>query len=782
VNGILLRALPYPQSDRLVDVSHSITVPGVDRVDQADATFLLYQRLNSVFDNIGAYRANDLNLGALVGGQGDAARVDATGVSASLFPTLRISPARGRTFSADDDRVGAPRVVILSNALWLRKFGGDPSVVGKNVIVDGAAREIIGVMPRDFGFPTVTTELWYPLQLDPNHAQPGSFNYKAVARLKPGVTPEAAVADLSRLLPRLLDDYPGNFPREMFENAHLRPVIKPLHEVVVGDIGRLLWIVFGAVGLLLAIACANVANLFLVRAEGRQRELAVRTALGAARSSLLMQYLSESFLLAVLGGAAGLGLAAAALQVFKTSSGGLEVPRINEVGVDAASVGFAIVACAITAIVVSLVPLLRTRQVSVASILKESGRSATSGAERQRTRSLLVMAQIALALVLVAASGLLARSFARLRDVKPGFNANGVLTLRLSLPPVKYPTSTSRAQMLDELTRQVRAVPGVRDAAITSRIPLTSDIDNTVIAIEDLHLAPNALPPLHEVSYVGNDYFSTMQIPMISGRRFGIQDPARRQYEAIVSESFAKRYYKNESPLGHRIIPGTMGGWYTIVGVVGDVHLKGLDQPAEETAYFPLVSPTGTESTELTEVPQSVALAVRTAGDPNVAAAAVRKIVHELDPGLPTYGEESMQAIVRASSARARFLMTLLGTASAMALLLGAVGLYGVMAYGVSLRQREIGVRIALGAQPGEVSQMISRQGLALAVGGVIVGLGAAVGVTRFLRGLLYDVSPTDPLTLTATCVALLVVAFIASWLPARRAAALDPALILRSD
>ncbi|MEP6496022.1 MAG: ABC transporter permease [bacterium] len=779
VNGVLLRPLPYPNADRLVDVSHSIVVPGITHVDQSDASFLLYQRHNTVFEAIGASRDASVNLGEIVGAAASAARVTATGVSASLFKVLRVPPLLGRTFVDGEDRKEAPRLVILSEGLWHRRFGSDPSIIGKRVVVDGEAHEIVGVMPKRFQYPTSETELWYPYLFDPAHSNAASFNHKGVALLKPGVTREAAVAELERVLPRLLDEFPTDIPREMFAQVHLHPLVVPLRDVVVGDVGRLLWILLGTVALVLLIACANVANLFLVRGESRQRELAIRSALGAGLSTVLAQYLSEAFLLAVGGGVFGVGLAALGVRLVRSMPRGLDLPRLAEVSIDGWVLLFALGLTLLTAFAVSLIPLLRARKIPISSVLKESGRSATTGGQRQRARSALVVAQVALALVLVASSGLMARSFSRLRNVKPGFDSDGLLTVRVALPASKYTTNAKIVQFYNELVEQARAIPGVSNAAITTWLPLTDNSSNSVTQIEDHPLPPNGIPRVHDILQVSGSYFATMHIPVVMGRTFGPQDPARTTNEAIVSRAFAERYWKDGTAIGKRLRVGISGPWSTIVGVVDNVHLVALDQPAEDGVYVPTLSP----QADSVSVPDgSVALVVRTNGDASALIGPVRRLVQSLDPTLPVFDEHMMTSIVRTASARTQFTMLLLAVASGLALVLGAVGIYGVMAYGVSLRRREIGVRMALGARPADVRQMISRQGVMLAGVGVVIGLAAALGLTRFLRGLLYDVSPTDPLTLGGTCVVLLVVALVASWIPAKRAAGMDAAVALRSD
>lgn len=783
VNGVLLRPLPYPQPDRLVSLRHTLEVAGVTEADQSDASVLFYQEHARAFDGIGAARFTDVNLGAASAAE-RAERVPAAQVSANLFDVLRVHPLLGRAFRAGEDRVGAAPVAILSYALWQKRFRGERDVIGRRVTVDGISREIVGVMPRGLAYPSPATELLVPIPFDPAHAQAGSFNYLGVGRLRDGVTIDAARADLARVLPHLLDEYPSGIPPEMWKSAHIAPQVAPLRDWLVGDVARLLWILLASVSVVLIIACANVANLFLVRGESRQLELAVRGALGSGLAGIVAQSSSESALLSLVGGGLGVLLAAVGVKLAASVGGALGLPRLDEVSLDGRVLLFAFGVSVFCALFVSFIPVLRARRVPIASVLRAGGRGNTSHG-RQRARSILVIAQTALALVLVATSGLLARSFMRLQQVEPGFDADGVVMARLMLPRANYPTASARMQFYDALMNQVRGIPGVQDATLADWVPLTGDHNDTVILVEDHPVPPNGVPDDHFVSYVDGRYFRTMRIPLLSGRSFGPQDPAHPTLEVLVSRAFAKRYWKNSSPLGKRIRPGLGGPWYTIVGEAGDAHYDRLDRPANDIVYFPLVTadqPSARQTTsDSAYVPPYLTVLVRTSAPTATVMAALRDDVRSLDPSLPTYGEKELADVVRGASARAREMLLLLVIASALALILGAVGIYGVMAYTVSLRQREIGVRIALGAQPAQVRRMVSRNGLALAGAGVAIGVVVAIGVTRFLRSLLYDVSPTDPLVLAATCVALLFVALLASWIPARRAAAVDPSEALRA-
>ncbi len=776
VNGVLLRPLPYADPQRLVALTHSIQLSGTRDLDQSDASVLFYQEHARALSGISAWRDRDVNLEMVDGQTGMAERVSAALITANMFSVLGIPPVAGRDFHVGEDRVDATPVAMLSYRFWQQHFGGSAAAIGKRIVTDGVSREIVGVMPRTFVFPRSTPELWFPIPLDPSRAIVGNFNLRGIARLSPGATTERARADLERVLPGILDEFPSGIPPAMWEQAHMRPVVTPLLDSIVGDVSQLLWVLFGSVGLVLLIACANVANLLLVRGEARQLELAVRGALGSGVAGIVAQCLSESFVLAAAGGAIGILLTLTGVAWATGLADTISVPRLRDVSVDGSVLAFAVAICVLSALLVSLIPLLRARRIPIAIVLRESGRGATSGIDRQRTRSILVVSQVALALVLVAGSGLLGRSFARLRNVAPGFDARHVAVTRMALSAATYPTGTSVVRFYARLLDEVRALPGVQNATISDWVPLSGDHNDNIVTIEDHPLPPDLLPRVHFAATVDPAYFRTMGIPLLAGRAFQSPYGTHRSAEMIVSKAFAERYWPGGNPLGKNIRPGIAGPWYTIVGEVANVHYEALDKPAEDAIYGSLSS----ADSSPTSAPRFVSLLIKTRGEQDLSLA-VRNIVHALDPALPTYDQQSLDAVVAAASARARATVLLLVVASSLALILGAVGLYGVMAYGVSLRQREIGVRIALGAQPAEVSRMISRQGLGLALLGIGVGAAIALGATRLLSGLLYDVSPTDPLTFGATCIGLLGIAGLASWIPGRRAAMVDPSEVLKS-
>ncbi|HMI58630.1 MAG TPA: ABC transporter permease, partial [Gemmatimonadaceae bacterium] len=610
VNGVLLRPLPYAHPDRLVALTHSIEVSGVPEADQSEGTLLFYQEHATAFTGIGAWRNQSVNLELVDGRVGDAERVSAAQVTSNLFEVLGIPPMLGRDFRRDEDRVGATPVVILSHDFWLRHFGGDRSAIGKRIVADGISREIVGVMPQGFAFPRSAPELWTPMPFDPAHAQVASFNYRGVGRLRDGATIASARADLAHVLPGLLDQYPGDIPRAMWDKANIRPLVTPLLDSVVGDVSSLLWILLGSVSLVLLIACANVANLFLVRGEARQLELAVRGALGSGVAGIVAQCLSESLVLALAGGVIGVLFAFAGVSWATGWADKMDVPRLEQISIDGRVLAFALAVCALSTLLVSLIPLLRARRVPIAIVLRESGRGSTAGAERQRTRSVLVVAQVALALVLIAGAGLLARSFTRLRNVQPGFDGRNVSITRLALSATTYPTGESRMRLYGRLIEQARALPGVREAAIGDWVPLTSDHNDVVVEVEDHPLPPNALPADHFVATVDPNYFKTMGIPLLAGQTLESPYGGRRSPGVVVSKAFADRYWPDGSALGKKIRPSISGPWFTVIGEVGNVHFTALNKPAEDAIYGPML-PTDTTSAS---TPAFVTLILRTDG------------------------------------------------------------------------------------------------------------------------------------------------------------------------
>lgn len=787
VNGVLLRPLPYAHADQLVDLSHTLAIAGIAHVDQSDATYLVYRAGNHVFTDVGAYEATSANVlpstttGA---GSGDAERVPAALMTAGVLRVLEVGPRVGRALSETDVQPGAAPVALIGESLWKRKFGGDPSVIGRQMMVDGVERTIVGVMPASFHFPEPATAIWLPLVIDPAHTASAAFDFRGIARLKGGVTLDAARADLQRLLPTVPVVYPGRLTLDAVGGTHMQAAVHPLREVIVGDVGRVLWVVLGASVVLLAIACANVANLFLARAEGRQRELAVRRALGAGRLSVLAEFLSEAGLIAAVGAALGIACALAAVRVLAAAGAASSVPRLGEVRVDVLVVAVGVAGAALAALLVSLVPVARARALSLSAILGATGSGATGGRARSGARRGLVIAQVALALVLLAGAGLLARSFAALRAVDPGFTPDHALAFRVALPNVEYPAAADVARLVSQVSDSLEALPGVRAAGVVTKLPLVDESrQDSAVFVEDHPPRPGAIPGIHSMAFVTPGYFRAMGIPLVAGRVFDridpSMDPAHRPREVVVSEAFAQRYWKGVSPVGRRIRMTGSDPWSTIIGVVGSVRDAGLDQPPAETVYMPLLT---LNAAGMAWAPRDLAFVVRASGDETGLIAPIRRIVGGVAPALPIYAVMPVRALLAHAEARTTFTLAILGIAAVIAMCIGAVGIYGVIAYLVSLRTREIGVRLALGAQPAQVRRMIARHALVDAAIGIAVGLVSAALLTRVLGSVLFGVSPTDPLALGGAAAVLVATAIAASWIPARRAAALQPSIALRVE
>jgi predicted permease len=779
VHAVLIEALPFPEPERLVAVWH--TAPGLDipQFEQSDGTYVIYRRESRTLEELGIYDLRSVSLT----GDGAPERLDGSGATASAFEVLRVPPALGRRFVASDERAGAEPVVLLSHALWSRRFGGARDAVGTTVRLDGETRRIVGVMPAGFRFPSAETELWVPITIDPAKLAVGNFNYRGIGRLRPGATPQAVERELSALVRRIPEEFPDEqITPGMLETARFAAKVHPLRDDVVGDVERLLWILLGSVGVILLIACANVANLFLVRAEARQREVAVRTALGATRGQIARAFLGESTALALAGGALGVLLAGLGLRVL-LAAGAERIPRLEEVGIDAPVLAFALAVSLVAALLCGGFAGLRYGAPDLVPALKEGGRGDTAGRGRHRARHVLVAAQMALALVLLAGSGLMVRSFWRLRHVEPGFDARGVLTLRLALPESDYPDTAATARFVNRLLERVRAVPQVVAAGTVTLLPLDGGGNNGAHTFEDFPLPPDAVPPILAYRNVTPDYFQAMGIPLVEGKTLDAVDPGRRSAEVVVSRALAERFWSRGGALGRRLTQGLAedGRWATIVGVVGSVRDAGLHEKPVETVYYPLMRPPSPDGEDF--APRWFTLVVRTAGDdPLALAPAVREAIWSLDRNLPVARVRGMDQVMAESTARTSFTMLLLVIAAAMALLLGAVGNYGVISYVVSQRTREIGVRMALGARQRDVARMVVRSGLFVALAGVALGLAGALAVTRLMQALLFEVSPTDPATFGAVSALLVGIALLASYLPARRAAAVDPIEAIRCE
>jgi len=785
VHGVLLNPLPYGDPDRLVATWHDLPPLSLSKANQTPGTYFTYQRFARSIEASGLYQEGAVNV-AEAGGTGAPQRLASAWVTATLIPTLQVSPILGRSFSEAEDRPNGPLVVLLSEGVWRTRFGADRGVIGRSLEINGRTRQIIGVMPQRFRFPTATTRLWLPLQLDSHAAYSGGFSYDGIARLRRGVSIADAERDFAAVLPRVVELFPNLAPgvstQMLLDQAKPKPVLVALRQDVTGTVSRTLWIVAAAAGLVLLVACANVANLLLVRADQRQRELALREALGAGRTRLMAHFLSEAGLLAALAGAGGLAVAWLAVRTLVVA-GPTEIPRLAEVHIDPATVGFAVAIALLVALVCTVIPALRLGRSQELTIgLHEGGRGGTAGKARHRLRGAMVAFQVALALVVLAGSGLLLRTFQRLNAIRPGFSADHVATFWMSLPQARYANDAAVVRFYSSLTARVEALPDVRAVGLASRLPLmSSGMNQNPFYSEDDPTTGAAIPPLQIYTTTDGGYFKTMGIPLLAGRSF---DPlvSQRDLEAIVSQRTAEHFWKDptgKAALGKRFRELPSGPWRTIVGVVGNVRDTALGAPPTPAVYLPQVP---AKDTLYSQVRNAMALVVRTGGESDAVTAAVQRAVRELDPTLPTFDVRPMSAVLRASTARLSFTIIILGAAAAVTLLLGGIGLYGVMAYLVTLRTRELGVRIALGAQPGAVARMITVQGLALTLVGIGTGLAIFALTARFLRSLLFGVSAGDPLTLGAAALALLAVAALASWIPARRAARVDPATTLKAE
>jgi putative ABC transport system permease protein len=782
VNAVLIRPLPYPDPERVVYVQASAPGMGMDDAQISDAVYLFYRKENKVLEDMGIYWDGAVTL---TGGQ-EPVRLGAGGLTPSVFGILRVPPALGRAFVEDDGRPGAEAVVVLSHALWQSRFGGDRKVVGSKVQVDGVSRTVVGVMPESFRFPTSDAQLWIPMVIDPAKLSPGNFNYSGVGRLRPGVSYDRATKELSALVWRLPEVLGENgISREMIEQAKLAAAAKPLRDRVVGDIESTLWLLLGSVGLILVIACANVANLFLVRAEGRQREVAVRTAIGASRWEIARVFLGESLALSILGGIVGLALAAAGVR-FLLALQPQGIPRLEEIGIDGTVAAFTALLSILSGLLIGAFAAFRYGSPDLVPALKEGGRGGTVGKARHRARQGLVVVQVALALVLLVGAGLMMRSFWRLVSVDPGVDPKGVLTANLSLPDAEYASSARTAQFYVQLLERVRGVAGVEKAGTNSILPLSNGNSMSSHMIEDQPTPENTLPPMLGTRFASPGYFETLGIPLIEGRSFDRIDPERAEEVVVVSRALARHFWPGKSALGKRLSQGGPGEpvahWFTIIGVVGDVREQGLHAKPVEAVYYPVRR--ANPDTDGEWVPRDFVLVVKAKPgvDPASLVTAVRQAVWSIDPKLPLSGVRTMEKVVERSMARTSFTMLLLGIGAAVALLLGAVGIYGVISYIVSQRTQEIGVRMALGAQRGDVSGMVMKEGLILALLGIASGLAVAFEATRLMKALLYEVSATDPATFAAVPLLLALVALLASYLPARRAAGVEPLEAIRHE
>jgi predicted permease len=775
VNGVLLRPLQYEAPERLANIWNDLgqgaqSLPAVSPLDFRD-----YQQRSRTFEAFAAAAEGAVaGLQGNLTGEGEPERADIVAVTANFFPLLGVRPLLGRQFRTEEEVVNGPHVIMLSHRLWQRRFAGDPAIVGKTIQIDGVAHEVVGVLPRGFrlqlpteAFEVTDGDMWTPIQFDYGQPLPRNLTFFTVfGRLKPGVTFAQAQGDMDRIA----GEFHAEFPEHAASNVRIRAV--PLHYDVVKHARPALLVLLGAVGMVLLIACANVANLLLVRGTTRQGEFALRTALGASQSAMIRQVLTESLLLAAAGGTLGMLLTVAAMAVLR-SLHPANLPRLSDVQLNATVLGFTVAVCALTAVLFGLVPALRAARVDPQEHLKSGARSGTGG-DRRRARNLLIMAEVALSVVLLVGAGLLIRSFVALQRVNPGFDATDVVTFELSMPAGKYPTGASRRAFFRELTGKLEALPGVKTVGIVSQLPLTGSGPLSPFAYNE-ETARNFESVTADGRVASATYFQTMNARLLAGRTFTDQDSVGTPPVIIVDETLAKLAWPGENAVGKRLQlgpTGTPNNFAEVVGVVEHMRQHDLTRDVLHQIYFPIGQ--GTPSVMTVIIEASVA--------PTSLSGGVRQSVAEMDPDLPVSNLVPMEAYLSEGMAQSRFSLVLMSVLGGIALLLTAVGVFGVISYSVSQRTREFGIRLALGEDPGRTKRSVVSDGMRLVLTSIGIGLAGSLLVTRLMAGLLYHVRPADPMTFAGIALLLSLVALVACYLPARRVTKVDPALALRSE
>ncbi|HKW63942.1 MAG TPA: ABC transporter permease [Candidatus Acidoferrum sp.] len=781
LEGVLLKPLAYPGGEQLASVR--LTAPGIQLNDfeLSPSDYFIFREQGRTFQDIGLYTGNSVS----ITGMAEPEQVQALLVTDGTLPLLGVQPFLGRLFTKQDDSPGAPETAILMYGYWRRRFGGDASAIGRTLMVDGKRTQIIGVLPKNFHFldwedPAVVQAFGF----DRNKMHLGNFSYQGIARLKPGVSIAQLNADMARMLPTVLSSFPAppGFSIKLFEDARIGPNARPLKQSVVGDVGNTLWVLMGSIAMVLLIACANVANLLLVRVEGRRQELALRAALGAGRARIAGELMLESLALATVGGALGLGLAYGTIRILRAiAPSGL--PRIQEIGIDGPVLLFTLLAVLVASLLVCCVPIFKYAGVHLNTGIREGGRSLSQSREQHRARSVLVIAQVALALILVICSGLMIRTFRALTKINPGFTGSAELqTFRIFIPDTQVKEPESVVRMEEEIQHRLAAIPGVSSASIGTVIPMAGGGWHDPIFVEGHAYAEGQLPPISWQKFVSPGFLATLGARLIAGRDLTWTDTYNRIPVALVSENFAREYWGDPAgALGKRIRIGSNDDWREIVGVVQDVHDDGVNQKAQTAAYWPLIL-NKFESDDVS-VRREVSYVIRSpqAGSENFLKS-VREAVWSVNANLPLPAVHTVRYYYGKSLARTSFTLIMLGVAGSMALLLGVVGIYGVIAYSVSQRTREIGIRMALGAQQKKLTGMFVRHGLVLTGIGVGLGLAGAAASMRLLSSLLFNVKPLDPITYSVAALGLLATAWVASYLPSRRAAAVDPVEALRAE
>ena len=766
VSAVLLKPLPYPAPERLVWLWENNPGSDIKKEPASIPNFRDWRSQNQSFEELTGCARTIANLT----GTGEPERLVGASVVANFFTTLRVAPMLGRAFLAEENTPGQNRVVVLSHSLWQRRFGADRDIAGRTITLNGNPHTIVGVMPADFKHPdpemVKPPELWLPLAIDPSSIKRRSDFLRVIGRLKPGVAFEKARTEMETISARLAREYPA-------ANAGWTVAAITLHERFSGDVRRALLMLMGAVGFVLLIACANVANLLLARAATREREMAIRSALGAQRWRLLRQLLTESTLLALAGGAFGMLLAVWGVAAL-TAMAPQNLPRLDEIGISYGIFIFTIATSLLTGVIFGIVPALSATRLNLSESLKESGRSATEGRRSGRLRNAVVIGEIAIALVLLVCAGLMVRSFRRLQGVDPGFRSDHVLTTQVLLPRSKYQDGPQIAAFFDQLLVRVRALPGVETAAAVDSVPLAGGGNVLSFSVEGRPAPPPEQVVDAETFTVSPAFFATLGIKFVAGEDFSARDAANAPGVAIINETMARRYFPGEEPIGKRVTlsnPQT-GPWQKIIGVVKDIQRTDLAAPPYPQMY-------GTHAQAPSRV---MSLALRTTGDPLSQTAAIRNVLRSLDPDLPLASVTTMEQLLADSVARPRFNTFLFAIFAAVGLILAAVGIYGVISYSVTQQTHEIGIRLALGAEETDVLRLVLGEGLKLALGGVVAGLVLASAVAQLMASLLFGVGRLDLVTFAGVSALIVIVALVACYLPARRAMKVDPIVALRYE
>jgi predicted permease len=783
VYGVLLKPLSYPHPDQLIGIWHNAAGIGFDNLNMAPFLYFIDREQSKTLQDVGMYDGDSIT----ITGIGQPEHINGLDVTDGVLPMLGVRPMLGRLFTQRDDLPSAPQTVLLSYGYWERKFGSSNSVVGRTLTVDGTAHEIIGVLPKGFTFlDDYDASIFLPMQFDRSKVKLGNFSYQGIARMKPGVTLKQANADIDRLLPIAIHSFPppDGFSAGIFEQAKVSANLHTLKHDVVGDVGNVLWVLMGSILVVLLVACANVANLLLVRVEGRRQELAVRSALGAGRSNIIAGLLTESLVLGVTGGIIGLALAFGALRLM-VSMAPTGLPRLHEIGINLPVLLFTLLATLFVSLVIGMLPVLKYSGVSMHTGLREGGRALSQSRERQRARKTLVVVQVALALVLLICSGLMIRTFRALANVSPGFSDPATMErFRIYVPPSSVPdTQRERVLRMEQaIADKLAAIPNVSSVAFTTAIPMDGHNSNDVLFAQDRTYREGELPPIRRFIFVSPGYFSTVGTPLVAGRDLTWAESYEKRPLALVSENLAREYWGSpQNAIGKRIRVASIDDWREIIGVVKDVYQDGVSNKAPSTVYWPMWRDRFEGQKE--DVERGVSFVIRS---PRAGSAAffsqVQQAVWSVDGDLPLADPGTVGQLYTKSMARTSFTLIMLCVAGGMALLLGIVGIYGVISYAVSQRTREIGIRMALGAQREMLTGMFVRQGMLLTAIGAALGVAAAYATMRFMASILFKVSPVDPVTYLLATFAIMLVALIASYLPSRRAARVNPVNALRSE